>query len=617
MNIIPILQRRDDLATEMRRLGTLLVPQTMTQTFTMKDYQDAVSRETSLLENQRIAKSLGADYTPRSIEDKIQLYKTVLSGQNRLKLERDLETIHARIGALELDMLKTCSPIKLPVFVHQNIMEPDYTKYSTTTLLDEVNELSKEHGATQAHIQHLQKGQDVIQCPQCHGSLRYQKGLLVVADSQPINAEEMLNANRTLQTINTNITKINKTIQALNAEAGAVRSAYEKSQIQERKNLDTFNERCKAIELENQKMSILGHTIKDQIVQCKIEQERITEMISKMEPYVGSNRRILTQNEIDQSHIIIAKLGGIVIMDGPTISSTNIQSYLMYQDLNEKSVMAKTLYENHLETIPIKYRSELVSGMRSYNEKLQTYSYLMSQYEAKQTQQEHTRKRIEENIRICTEKLGIDPGPEIVRITQEWIQGQESMVLSGQANKVLQYHEQITRERNDIMAINEGLGDLNMLRQHAVEMESVILQQIVDSINASIQNVCTTLFDRDISISLNLFKTMKTTKNTKPVINFMIAYQGGSFDNISQLSGGEGDRASLALTLALNRLSACPFLMLDESLAALDLDMKEAAVRTIKESTGNTVIIIMHDGIEGIFDNVINIDEVRRKMSSA
>ncbi len=55
------------------------------------------------------------------------------------------------------------------------------------------------------------------------------------------------------------------------------------------------------------------------------------------------------------------------------------------------------------------------------------------------------------------------------------------------------------------------------------------------------------------------------------------------------MSGGEGDRASLALTLALNRLSSCPLLMLDESIASLDLNMKEAAIRTIRENTNNTV----------------------------
>ena len=39
--------------------------------------------------------------------------------------------------------------------------------------------------------------------------------------------------------------------------------------------------------------------------------------------------------------------------------------------------------------------------------------------------------------------------------------------------------------------------------------------------------------------------------------------------------------------------------------------MKESAIRTIRENTTNTVLLIMHDGVEGHFDNVINVDELR------
>jgi len=158
--------------------------------------------------------------------------------------------------------------------------------------------------------------------------------------------------------------------------------------------------------------------------------------------------------------------------------------------------------------------------------------------------------------------------------------------------------------------MNEDLVDLQTFRRYSVDAESDILQDIVDSINSSIQGVCSTLFDKDINIELNLYKTLKSTKNIKPEINFTILYQGGQFDNIQQMSGGEGDRASLALTLALNRLSSCPILMLDESLASLDLNMKEFAIKAIREQTNNAAIVIMFDGIEGIFDHVINIDDL-------
>ena len=94
----------------------------------------------------------------------------------------------------------------------------------------------------------------------------------------------------------------------------------------------------------------------------------------------------------------------------------------------------------------------------------------------------------------------------------------------------------------------------------------------------------------------------------KPLVNFNITYQAGQYDNINQLSGGEGDRVSLALTLALNRLSSSKLLLLDESFASLDGGLKESALKCIRHLSDSTVLVIMHDGVEGLYDNVINLD---------
>jgi hypothetical protein len=39
--------------------------------------------------------------------------------------------------------------------------------------------------------------------------------------------------------------------------------------------------------------------------------------------------------------------------------------------------------------------------------------------------------------------------------------------------------------------------------------------------------------------------------------------------------------------------------------------MKEATIQTIRENINDTIIIIMHDGIEGIYDNVINVSDFK------
>ena len=167
-------------------------------------------------------------------------------------------------------------------------------------------------------------------------------------------------------------------------------------------------------------------------------------------------------------------------------------------------------------------------------------------------------------------------------------------------------------EREKLVKINEYLGNLQKFKQCAMETECQVLQHVVDSINSNIEGVCMPIFEDDISVTLKLFKRMKSTNNVKPTVNFDIAYKNGIYDNINQISGGEADRVSLALTLALSRLSTCPIIMLDESLAGLDLTMKETVISTLAENSDKAVIVIMHDGVEGIFSNAISIDEIEK-----
>ena len=84
------------------------------------------------------------------------------------------------------------------------------------------------------------------------------------------------------------------------------------------------------------------------------------------------------------------------------------------------------------------------------------------------------------------------------------------------------------------------------------------------------------LFDDPISINIALFKTVKTTSIVKPCININISYRGGEYNSLAEMSGGEADRVSLAITLALCRLSSSPILLLDESLSSLNQDLKES-----------------------------------------
>lgn len=616
INMIPILQRRDDLDNEIRKIDSLLLPYvnyTNVETYTASDYQDAISKETALRDNQRAAQHLNVLYSESVIRETISQHRNILASQERLKLEYERDNLQNQIGMMEMDYAQQSTPLLFPDIVPQEIPIPDYTKYATGDMSIELTELSKKHGAIQAHIQHLQKGHDVLQCPQCKGSLRYQQGTLVLADTNPTNRDEITAAQQQLAGINIEIAKLNRNIQNLIAAESAERNGYERAVVMEQKRIDSLREKVKQLELEKQRRDIAKQSRMQQILDAKVAVQKLTDSIILL-PEVLGNRKLLSPKEIEQTHSLIGRLSNISIVNSPLVSSQQIQSCLNYQDLLQKNGAAIVAKNQYLETIPIIFQTESIRNLNMYIEKLRAYWNRIKDSAEERIRVDRLKISLQDQITTLTAKIGPDVTSEIQQIRTQISDFRKLLSLSVEAYSAIKHHNEITKEREEVVKLNTDLGDLQTFRQHAVETECRILQQVVDSINTSIQGVCGTLFDRDINITLSLFKTLKTTKNVKPVANFAISYQGGVFDNINQMSGGEGDRASLALTLALNRLSSCPILMLDESLASLDLNMKEAAIKTIRENTNNTVLIIMHDGIEGVFDHVINIDEIRERL---
>ena len=77
---------------------------------------------------------------------------------------------------------------------------------------------------------------------------------------------------------------------------------------------------------------------------------------------------------------------------------------------------------------------------------------------------------------------------------------------------------------------------------------------------------------------------------------------------MSELSGGERSRVSLALLIAFSKYGRSPVLLLDESLSSLDVVTKECAISVIKQCLNDKIIItVNHDTTEGVYDSVINI----------
>jgi ABC-type dipeptide/oligopeptide/nickel transport system ATPase subunit len=191
-----------------------------------------------------------------------------------------------------------------------------------------------------------------------------------------------------------------------------------------------------------------------------------------------------------------------------------------------------------------------------------------------------------------------------IRLIDEWKRVQSDIQTYNEwKSKIVTLEEEceISRQKHAASTI---------LKEKILEAESIALLNIIDTINTHVQLYLDVFFPEDpITVCLQTFK--ETKKNTKPSINLAIEYKGMECD-LNMLSGGELSRVILAYTLALGEIFNTPLLMLDESTASLDQHMTSCVFNGIKEHFNRKlVVIIAHQIVEGSFDRVINLANLR------
>lgn len=138
------------------------------------------------------------------------------------------------------------------------------------------------------------------------------------------------------------------------------------------------------------------------------------------------------------------------------------------------------------------------------------------------------------------------------------------------------------------------------------EAESIAISQTIDTINYYM-NFYLEKFFPDNPITVQICPYKETKKDIKPTINIEVGYKGFNTE-LNSLSGGEYDRVTLSIVLALNTIFGSDILMLDESIASLDTDLTNEILEVLKDSLKEKIVIVVaHQIGVGMFDNVINV----------
>lgn len=318
----------------------------------------------------------------------------------------------------------------------------------------------------------------------------------------------------------------------------------------------------------------------------------------------------LTSIEVTRLKQRVSDLLRITLLRKPLVDPQELRRIKNRKRNREELLQRKEQLEKEIEQIP---KEEMEIDPITHQKKTDQVKRELTQLRNQKEKYLILNQQIEE-VNLQLAEIVIDEGldQEIQELTQEIKTLEKELSTAETIDIFLQRQKELEKNKSDLEEEYTYLTNLQRLKTIALEVEGHALQETIDSINNVLSDITSTLFekDREMLIRLSPFKQLKTKDRVKPMINLLIKYGSGEYDNINQLSGGEGDRISLAVTLALSLLNSCPLLLLDESMASLDADLKELSLKAIREIARNkTVIIINHEGTEGHYDQVLQIED--------
>lgn len=176
--------------------------------------------------------------------------------------------------------------------------------------------------------------------------------------------------------------------------------------------------------------------------------------------------------------------------------------------------------------------------------------------------------------------------------------------------KLQQERDSLVPIREELLSLQKDVSVLGRLKQVMIDAEYTSYERVSGILNVHLEDIVQSLFVEPISVKLSMFKALKTKDRIKPTVNLVVFFDGMEIEP-RDLSWGQKERLSLALTLALTKLNSSPLILMDEPLATLSESDKERAVKTMiahGKEPHKIFLCIGHVSITGWYDQVVKID---------
>ena len=166
-------------------------------------------------------------------------------------------------------------------------------------------------------------------------------------------------------------------------------------------------------------------------------------------------------------------------------------------------------------------------------------------------------------------------------------------------------YEEAVATLEDLREDLTGAKDLLNLAQEA---ESEVLEGKAEQLTMFANEFLQEFFTEEISITVATSRVLKTSQAKKPTVTTTLQYKNRTIEKMQHISSGEQARVALAIAGAFAMLHPFPLLVVDDSLALVEYDLRQQIVSALKARfPDKCIVIILQDRNLNAFDNFIDL----------
>lgn len=524
-------------------------------------------------------------------------YQSMLTKCQELNLDYDktaIENEKARLNQLLGDAMKmeNESSIHEKIKVLSINLEPNFVINDN---IDQQIENEKQHYQT------LLAGKDLLTCPYCNESVRYVGGKMNKADVKPASQSDIQAAYERIKALTDLKTKQNQQIEIknqINNLQSLVSSSVGLNLNEIRSQINEYKSRLNIINTLSyvEKPKYQAEKIKAYL-NYKKEKDKLDTFVFKEDDYLIELEKINQRRQQIIVEFNLLKEKKDKLLDPAQLQSTLNQ----LQEKLSKVDTHKIDYE-HKQFIQQNLQKQL--EMKQGKENKARYSTAKEDVETEITQLDQTINLKESEINQLKTLIIFDLEQQITNLYNELLAIKYHLEQAERCDAIYEQQKRLTEKRELIVTMHNKLTALNNFRQITIDLECELLQTTVNTINAAMNEILEQIFETPILVTLKLYKKMKSNKRIKPSVNLVISFKGVEYDNINGLSGGEADRVSLALVIAMNKIHLSPVLLLDEAMKSINDELRAATIRALRKILlpYKTVVCINHEDTAGNYD---------------